>query len=274
MNEENSFILTVKDFQNGNKSYEELIRTIQTLRDQTKDSTIQEYINDVLQLAKTVGGKFFNNIRFDLGCDEIINKCKAAITAKMVNKNKIDELFRNLDSTLRKKIFLQKNEKTLITFEEFHQKYSQYFQIAREEMKEYEFNGDLPENLNEQIFIQQLMDIETVDESEMIDYTRYKLQMQNNIHQWMAEGCLAKSEFDQFKKDAITKWRNHFKYYSEDCVGKEIPEPGKNILYETRKVTLSIASQNLSTYMSNGQYYILSDHPEIGWCRNWEKKYK
>jgi hypothetical protein len=43
------------------------------------------------------------------------------------------------------------------------------------------------------------------------------------------------------------------------------------VLDSIRESKLTIAEQQLDTDMSNGTFYDLSDVPDIGWRKDWEK---
>ena len=140
------------------------------------------------------------------------------------------------------------------------------------------FTGDLPAQLEKQKFIQQLVDIEDIphdDIESMAEFTRHLLQMRNNIDEWYKNGDLTQDEIDGFKDEALAKWNNEFRNaYRGGCLDQEITKKALDIIDALRKETLPLASQNMPTGMSNGQFYHLSDIPEIGWHKDWRGKYK
>ena len=54
----------------------------------------------------------------------------------------------------------------------------------------------------------------------------------------------------------------------------DIKEIGVQLIDFLRKENLLLAENILTTELSNGYYYLLSDTPEIGWHYDWKHKYK
>lgn len=280
-NESNTVISAINDLKTGMKSYSELKIDISSLSQKTTDSNIKKYISNVLSLSDSVGEAFFRNIQFDLGCDDIINKCKISIKEYMIEEHKIDDVFSKIDSKLRADIFIsaRKKEKVLVSWDDVYKKFRAYFDRARSHgLIIKKFSGEMPDNLENQKFIQQLIDIEDIprdDIESMAQFTRHLLQMRNNIDEWYKNGDLTQHEIDDFKAEAQAKWKNEFrKAYRGNCSDQEIAKRACDLIDSLRKETLPLASQNMPTEMSNGQFYHLSDVPEIGWHKDWEGKYK
>lgn len=280
-NTKNSLLVIVRDFQAKKKALDDLIRELDDLSKKTKDDVIKGYIKDVLNLNKDVTETLFMNLSFDLGHDGVIQKCKTAIKEHHIDDSKIDEVFSGLDSRLRAENFsmVKQKAKIIISFDDFHQNYRIYFDRARnEKLVIKKFTGDLPDCLEDQKFIKQLIDIEDIssDDTElMAEFTRHLLYMQNNIDEWYKNGDITQEEISALKSEAKTRWANEYrKVYRGQYAESEITAKALNLLDEMRKQILPIASQDLPTDMSNGQFYDLSNTPEIGWHKDWEDKYK
>lgn len=103
----------------------------------------------------------------------------------------------------------------------------------------------------------------------MAQFTRFKLKLENNITKWYTEGEITIEEIENYRNQAKLKWLNKFRALSnktdfDDNVSLEI-------INYLREVDLNLDGQNLGTELSNGEFYYLSDIPEIGWKKDWEK---
>ena len=106
---------------------------IEKLKSQTKDKTIQEYIDNILTLSDDVLNTFLKNVVIELEVDEIIQRCKETIIEKHVPDNAVEQLFSDLDSRIKQDNFLsiRSGEKIVISFDDFRRKYRKYFDNAR-----------------------------------------------------------------------------------------------------------------------------------------------
>lgn len=162
-NESNQLLKSVRDYQSEKISHEDLRAEIEEIRDATENYVISNYISDVLALSTEVSKEYFNHLDFDLGCDEIIEKCKNSIREHHIADNRIDDVFRALDSDVRSENFdlVKSKKKIAVTFDEFRKRSRSHFDKARNErLVVRRFTGLLPEKMSEQIFIQQLLDID------------------------------------------------------------------------------------------------------------------
>ncbi|GAA3565809.1 hypothetical protein GCM10022265_14770 [Marinobacter xestospongiae] len=280
-NLKNSVLNDIRAIQKGDKKYSTFKNGMSDLKSKTKDGKIKAYIDTVLALDADVANIFFKNIYFDLGCDEIIEKCKTAIKEHHIDDSKIDDVFSDIDSRLRQENFsLTKNkEKITFSFDDFRKKYRIYFDQARNgRLRIIRFNGVLPENLADQIFIQQLIDIndlEPEDTEHIAMYTRCLLYMVNNFDRWEKDGDISRGQIDDFKREAMARWQIEFdSVYRRRLNEDEILEKALGIFDAIRKEKLELDGQLLPTEMNNGCYYHLSNIPKIGWHKYWESKYK
>lgn len=253
---------------------------LQMLKSGTKDKNIQQYIDDIMCLSDQVMTAFMRNIRLELEVDDVVGLCKEALLEMRLPENRIDQVFCDLDSRIRQDNFLsiRNGEKIIITFDQFNQKYRRYFDNARStELQVKQYHEPLPTSLEEQIFIKQLLDIgdiklENIDE--IAQYTIYMMNVRRNFLSWETNGELTQEEVVMFNNEAKLRWSNKFRsiYRDLDCFNSDLK--ALEILDEMRKEKLCIDKQQMSTEFSNGEYYHLSNIPEIGWHGDWEKKYK
>lgn len=246
----------------------------------TKNEDIQKYKAKLLSLDDEVSKLFLKNIEFDLNNDDLIKKCKIALKSDKIPEQNIDDSFKKLDSSIREENYaiIRNNRKVIINFEDYYKKYRIYYDQARNtDLQIKTFNIGLPDNLTEQRFIQHLIDINDISEDDIddiIEFTKYKLQIQNNVSNWLQEAELTKDQLDDFEKEVIAIWKNEFRSKNRGLMTEEeIKEKALSIVDTLRKERLSISSLQLDTQHSNGEFYYLSDNLKIGWRKDWKDKY-
>jgi hypothetical protein len=246
----------------------------------TIDEVIQGYIQDVLSLNDLVLTAFLHNIRMELEIDDVIRLCKDAILEKQIDESRVDLVFRELDSQLRQDNFMtiRNLKKIIISFEEFTLKYRRFFDKARSaDLIVDRHHEPLPSKLADQKFIQQLLDIGDIKSDsveEMAQFTSYMLTVKKNLLNWEINGELTGDEVEEFNNEAKIRWQNKFRATNRNPDNKAPNVLAFEVLDEMRKEKLCIDTQQMGTEFSNGEYYLLSDIPEIGWHQNWEEKYK
>jgi polyhydroxyalkanoate synthesis regulator phasin len=277
----NDFLSNLSRFQDETLKFEDIKKYLNRLLGLAQSKETKKYIDSVISLDEPVLKEFLNSIKSDLEVDQIIEKCKTALEEKDVNPKSIDSLFNQLDSVVRQDIFINfSNSKKLIyTFEERTLKFRRYFAIANNpELKIQKFDGGLPNSIEEQIFIRQLLDIEDIDlsEQEIIqNYTRYRLMLESNLSKWVEEGQLTSEEIKVFEDEILRQWETEYRSaYRRKDNHDEYIDIAHKILKAMRDKELSISGQKLLSDMSHGSLYSLSNIPTIGWLKNWEEKYK
>ncbi len=277
----NTFLSKISAFQVGQIDFEKMSNHLKMLHASTKSEEIKSHIGLVISLDESVLSEFLRNIKSELNVANIIDQCKTALEEKDVNPREIDNLFNQLDSVVRQDIFknFSDNKKLIYSFEERSRKFRRYFDIANNpELKIRKFEGGLPDRIEEQTFIKQLLDIEDINlsEQEIIqNYTRYRIMLESNLSNWVAEGQLTSEEIGIFEDDIFRQWETE---YRSSYRGKGNPDEyidiAHNILKAMRSKALSISGQKLLSDMSHGSLYSLSNRPVIGWLKDWKEKYK
>lgn len=269
-----------------------VINLLKSLKNKTKNAEIINYLKNILSIGKKTMKQFLLKLTMETGTDNIINKIKDMIYEHCHQKDVVDSIFDSLSSNLNmaKYLDIKDRKKFEITFDEFNEKFGKCFRVAykNKPLPKRSFSIVLPDNLEEQTFIKQLLDIEdiTSGDSQIIDYTTYMLQAMNHLEYWVEHSFILPTEIDEFHKEAILKWKNEFrsKYrqierkfksgYSIIDLETDIKEIGVQLIDFLRKENLILAEDALNTELSNGYYYLLSNTPEIGWHYDWEHKYK
>lgn len=258
---------------------------IKSLRDEiekidTTNNDIKKYKSELLNLSDEVLSLFLKNIEFDLEEKDLITKCKNTLKSNMIPEKNIDDLFKKLDSSIREENYklIKDNKKIIINFDTYYKKYRIYYDEARNtDLKIKKFELILPDNLIEQNFIRQLIDINDISESDIdsiIKYTKFKLQIQNNISSWLEKSEITNDEVKDFEEDTLTIWENEFKRNTKgNLTMDEIIERAQLIIDELRKEKLKIANLDLDIRHSNGQFYSLCDNYKLGLRKDWKEIY-
>jgi len=274
----NNILESIISFQGGTVSIGEVKKIFQELKSESKDKKLPDYIQDVLGMDDEVLSEYLLRISFELNEADIIGKCKDAIKSDKIIENKIDDVFKGIDSSIRKDNFIniKDGKKIEITFDDFYLKYRRHYDRARSaDLNVKEFSGSLPDKLENQVFIRQLLEIGDItdDDIESIaDFTRFRLKLENNVSEWLQKGELTSDEIENLKSDAINKWKNEFRKVYRGTVGEgEYNSKGVSVLDSVRKESLEISGLTLKTDMSNGAFYELSNTPRIGWRKDWSK---
>lgn len=274
----NNILKGIISYQNDTVSIPNIKNTFQELKDNSEDNKLSSYIESVLEMNDEVLSEYLLRITFELNEADIIQKCKDAIKADKIMENKIDDVFKSIDSSIRSDNFIKikDGKKIEITFDDFYLKYRRHYDRARSaDLNIKEFSGSLPDKLENQIFIKQLLEIGDItdDDIESIaDFTRFRLKLENNVSEWLQKGELTSDEVESLKNDAINKWKNEFRKAYRESVGEGVyNSKGVNILDSVRKENLEISGIMLKVDMSNGAFYELSNMPQIGWRKDWSK---
>lgn len=254
------------------------ISELESIKSGTKSETIIAYINDLLSLNQSVLEQFLLNINFELGKDDIFPMIYEALKGKMVDEKNIKDVFRDLDSDMRKDNFItiKSGKKFEVTFEYFYAKYKIYFQFSASKLPVRPLISELPSvpEMKEQIFIKQLLDIkdfEANDVDQLTQLTTHMLKLEDNIFKWFENGEITNNKCESFHSNTKTTWENNLRSKKRKGLTQD---KSLDMVDELRREKLVIDSQELDIEMSNGEFYYLSNIPEIGWTLDWEKHKK
>ena len=278
----NSILEKFENFLNNNIGFSDLKLEIVSLQTKTNNEIINEYIGNCLKLGDKVLELFFRHLQFQLGQENLIQRCKDAIKGKMISTEKIDMVYNSLYSNIRNDnyITIESGKYVSISFDVFHKKYRRCFDKYRSgELIVVEKNNlKLPDNIQDQLFVKQLVDIgdiEKDDSDSQIEFTRFRIQLERSLDVWCQTGDITGTEREDFLEDGITQWKNEFRSKYRGLVESSLyKEKGLQIIDELRNKTLRIKGQDLSSEVSNGTFYYLADIPKIGFVKDWEDKYE
>lgn len=181
----------------------------------TKSKKIVTYIDNLLSLKQTVLEKFLLSISFELGKNDIFPMIYESLRAKMVDEKNIEDVFRNLDSDMRKDNFItiKSGNKFEVSFDDFYKKYKIYFQISASKLPIRPLTSSLPSisEIKEQTFIKQLLDIEDFEADDFDQLTRlttHMLKLEDNIFKWFENGEITRNKYEDFHSNTKTIWGN------------------------------------------------------------------
>lgn len=274
------------------KDIDKIIENLNVLKSKTTDEDLKGYLTHILKLAKGKLKQFFLKLSFATGNDDIIKDIKRIIYENIRNSNLVDSVYEKLITNILEAKYLDiKNRKKFeISFDDFNKKFGNCFRVAFENrpLPKRSFTIALPDKLEEQKFIQQLLDIGELkyNSPKIIDYTTQMLQAINQFSYWIDNNFLLHTDLKEFEKNSIRIWKNEFDSKFRQIERKiesstpmtELEEDIKKLALELfdyiKRHDLTLLENSLGLELSNGHFYSLSDSPEIGWHYDWQKKYK
>lgn len=287
----NNFLEALTNFKTDN-DIEKVITTLTELKAKTTDEDLKGFLSNVLKLGKRKMNQFFSKLSFSTNTDDIIGEVKRKILENIRNPDLVESVFEKLTANLfaAKYLDIKDRKKFEISFDEFNAKFGKCFIVAFENrpLPPRSFPITLPDKLEEQTFIQQLLDIGELekDSPKIIEYTTQMLQVINQFSYWTDNNFLLHTEMKDFEKNSIQIWKNEFnsKYRQVERkinagtpiadLEEEIRGLGLELLDYLKRHDLTLLENSLGVELSNGHFYALSDTPEIGWHFDWKKKYK
>lgn len=301
----NSFILVTNKSDNNNKlinslsvfkqdnDLDKFVFILNELKKETKSKVIEKYIKTIISLGKIKLRIFLSKLYIETEVGGIQKKIKDRILEKFHQPRLVDPIFERLSGALfDAKYFDTLNNKNFeITFEDFGRRFGRCYQIANNPrpLPIRKLEIFLPDELEEQVFIKQLIDIGEVESGsdEIILYTKQMLSFINNFEYWLNDELfIQQDEANGFKENSIMIWANEFrvKYrkikkqlssgvLTED-LSQEINDIGVELVDYVRRQDLTISDfPSLGIELSNGHYYALSNSLDLGWHLDWEGKY-
>jgi len=274
----NNILVNFVLLQNESVTLISIKETFQDFANASKNNDIKSYITDILKLDDSVLEAFLSQVSFELDEDDIIQKCKNEIRSDKIPENKIEDVYRDVDSAIREDNFIdvKSGKKIEVTYDDFLLKYRRHYDLARSpSLTIRPFSGTMPDQLEDQVFIQQLLEIQDIqsDDIEAIsEFTRFRLKLNSNIDEWIQRGEITDGEVESLKEEAVSQWKNEFRAsYRAETVEPSYNAKGLSILDLLRKSNLEVDGQKLGADMSNGEFYELANTPIIGWRKDWEK---
>lgn len=286
-NEKNRFLVNVKRFKVGQFTITEFRHYLDELIAETKDPDKGE--NELKKYMKALYRQnddwlicFITRLNFDLDQDEMIQKIRNKIAEKIYEDDeiRIDEVFDcvNSQASLWKYDEIKKGNKMEVSYDDVRNRFYKCFHNARSKtLPNRKFKVTLPERLEDQVFIKQLVDIGDIEKSDievMAEYTTDKMSLSKNLESWIQQSYLTEDERKRFEEDCVAKWKMNFRKVHRPTSTKTPVENALDCLDKVRDLELEIQEQKIGTPLSHGLFYSLSDTPIIGWLPDWEDRYK
>ena len=176
----------------------DFLNYIKQLQAKTKNIEIKEYMNDIIKLGVSVSQAFIKNVEIIDSPNNLFDTIRDGIRDKMVPEEYIDDIFGNLYRQLKEDFFnkVTSGQRQIITYEDWITKYREIFNQYRSTLLPLrEYNPILPEHLDEQFFVKELIEIGAVDMddfglSEIAEYTNHYLsitmQLEDNTFKYVA----------------------------------------------------------------------------------------
>ncbi|MDR7209911.1 ABC-three component system protein [Flavobacterium piscis] len=289
----NDFIATLTLFKSDN-DIDKVVLKINELENKTQDDTLKKYLKKVSKLSKSKLKQFLKKLEIETDNDGIIEKIKNRLLEKYYQADLVEPIFESLSSNLNmaKYIDIKDRKKFEISSEDFAKRFGKCFKVATEikPLPRREFPILLPDDLENQIFIKQLIDIGEIQTgaNDIRNYTTQMLKFLNHFTYWSEEeNFILLTDIEEFKNNSVQIWTNEFKAKyrqierqinsgsSIDDLEDEVKNLAIDLVDYIRKQDLSIPGFSaLGVEFSNGHYYALSDNLEIGWHYDWGNKYK
>ena len=288
----NTFFENIIKYQRNEIKIKAFSDYIKNLHSNTDSVDIKNQIGSLKKLDNKIKSKFINQIQIISEPENIITLVKKRIHKLIVKEERVNDVYNSLLSNMQHDKFLTiiDRKKFEISFEDYSIRYGNCFDYAYEKtvLPKRKLNLIYPEDLKSQTFIKQLVDIGETFESDSDDifkYTTAMLKTFNSLNDWKENGDILSTQIIAFDEEAIFVWDRIFKERYRDYKSKiesgEISHDESLIkqiaiecISEVRKEKLKLKNDELNEELSNGQFYILSNEPKIGWHIDWEKKYK
>lgn len=296
----NEFVKKLNSFKNGKLTISGMknhLTSLCTPLPGKERSEVDNYIHTLEIQDDTWLTEFLQKVSIEQNMDDLIERIKMRIKEKNVADTRLDDVFSSIDSNLKRMIYedVKARNKVEITFDEYHKNFTRYFELGRGRKLPIRLGSkkiSVPDNAVSHISIRQLMDSDILSELDdefeetLIRIFTSKYEMNNHLESWIQQSEITEEERRCFEEESIIQWTNTFNstYASlkRTLREKNISEINRDDLFEltsacyhkTLELKLSIDDTELVTSMSNGQFYLLSDKPSIGWHFGWKGRYK
>ncbi len=277
----NNLINNIIKYKNDEIKLQDLKKYIQNLVLKTENDEVKTYLNKFIKIDKSVFKKFVKKIRFENQGNEILSEIKELILDNYVSDSRVNDVFNIVLSELKTAYYeaVRKGEKFIVEYNTWHNKLVTIFENNRKtSLPMRKIDLLLPEKLEEQIFIKELIeigDIDVLEIGQIEEFTTFMLEIDFNLKKWIDDGEITMDEMSSFKEEAILFWKNTHKASHRKTNNIELDK--ENAIYclnEIRKKELSIQDTALKLSLCNGSFYKLANEQDIGWLKKWEGKYK
>lgn len=290
----NSFWLELQKYQKGVISFDEMKAFCTKVYDETKEVKKDEGKVQKKNLTKV----YIRNLLDFEYADKLLKSmnicCEPDLKSEILeslefNKNipleNVEEAYQELLGMIRDKYY--SDQKDSYTREEFSKAFDRISKKYRGRKFSFMRNTmtELPSQLEEQVFIKQLIDVEDIsrdDVNDIVEYTNEKFDYINSVRSAINKDEVSEEEVENVRVDAVRFWHRKYKHYMgrvNPDDNDKIRERASDLLNDIRDKNIYFVEKEIESYFSNGCFYYLSDkdsehEPQIGWRPGWEEKYK
>ncbi|WP_279067980.1 dsDNA nuclease domain-containing protein [Intestinimonas butyriciproducens] len=275
----NEVITEIQKLRQGLTTGSKLRAYMNKLQAETKDEQKKEYIGNVIALSPRVFTAFLKNTVFESFSNNLFEQIREEIRKKMTDDAYIDDVLGSLYLQLKEDFFdkAQGGKHQIITYSEWMEKYRGVFNRFRTTLLPFrEYNPLLPEHLEQQVFVKELIEIGAVDIqndglSEIAELTEFYLKIELQLNDWCNEGRITIFERDKFHKNAALIWKR-IHQSCHQTTRKDVSQDNDNALncfYDVMKEKLTLLSTELGVELSNGEFIKLANEERIGWKYKW-----
>lgn len=282
--DDNDLILKIKKLINGTTNFTQLSNYIRELRNKTGNKEIQKYIDNVIALSPHVLEAFLKKTVFKTTANDLFAEIREEIRKKMTEEQYIDDVLGQLYLQLKEDFFyrIQKNQHQVITYSEWIKKYRRVFNNFRTTLLPFrEYSPILPDHLEQQFFVQELIEIGAVDMqndglAEIAELTEFYMKTEQQLNDWYNDGEITFQDKKQFHKNATLIWKR-IHQSNHRTTRQDITQDNINALscYDNvMKQQLILLETHLGLELSNGEFIKLANEEKIGWKFQWSTRGK
>jgi hypothetical protein len=298
-NEGNNFFIKTNELKVGHisvKQYKEYIRdlykSIKGVKDHSRE--LRKYMDILVNQKDDVLCGFVSNLNFTFKFDDLVQKIKNQIISKYIDIRKLEEIFERCIGNLSiwKYENIKMGERVFISFEDIDVRIKHCFLYGRSGRlpRKVSHEIELPNKLEEQEFIKELIeihDLEITEITNILQYTNFRLKIENLFDTWIQENYVTELDREEFISQCILSWTNQHRQahrnirreikrckLSEEELDEKLVDSANDCLFEVRNITLELGEEKLSIDESIGVFYSLSESKELGWKLEWERVYK
>ncbi len=252
---------------------------IKEIRQSTANETIRGFADDVLALPVAVLTHFLAKVEFVSSDDDLFDVIRKEIRNKMIPEEYVDDVLNSLYTQLKMDFFKKAKRKIhqVITYNEWQSKYQSVFNSVRTTLLPFrEYHPLLPDHLDQQPFVKELIEIEAVDAdeygfAELTEFTEHYLAVELQLMDWYEDGKIDLQTVEKFHKNAQSLWRRIHRACHRSTKS-DITLDRNNALKCFDQIMcehLQILSTDLGIDLSNGEFILLANEEKIGWKYKW-----
>lgn len=250
------------------------------LSKETKNPEIKNYIKDVKKLSASILFAFLSKVEFHSTEESLFDRIRDGIRSKMIDDEYIDDVFGELFLQLKENFFktVKAGKHQVITYLEWTNKYKAAFNKYRTTPLPFrQYTPLLPDHLEQQIFVQELIEIGAIDIGdlpEITELTEYYLSVELQLADWKREDRITDSTIKDFHKKAALIWKR-IHQSSHRTTKQNINADFVNALScfdEVMKERLNLISTDIGLPLSNGEFVKLANEEHIGWKYSWRNR--